>query len=185
VRWITSINVWPGGASISRRWAGKYDGLPLSVWNGSRLEFDLPVGIRRDWLIEAISEGGVINVLVERIVAGYTVDYEPRQWGEFTVDADAASGELDRLIDAQSNNLEEVYNLDWAMGYARLSYPSILQAFGLTTASSDAEIHEAVDMHYGNIEMQVSDDAVFLFDEGDIAEALFDIIRVVKEDGNE
>lgn len=105
------LDIEEGGAvSLTIRTCYGGDGTPIEIWLGRRLRYILDAGTDAAWLREALADGGEIAALIDRIVAGHTIEWDgSNHRGRLTEDAREASGRLDLLLSEAP-----LYSGDWS-----------------------------------------------------------------------
>lgn len=98
-----TLDIDDSGVSVFVRTRYSSDnGIPMDVWHGRRREYVLATGpavIALDQIREDLKDGGKLSILIDRIRAGHSVDWDGSNFrGKLNDDADEADRELDSMI---------------------------------------------------------------------------------------
>ena len=123
--------------STMTRYGG--DGVTMDVWNGRTRQFFLAEGacvLDLDKLRADMKDGGKLAVLIDRIKAGLSVDWDGSNMkGRLTEDARDASDELGSLVDGRNRYVDDQWSVwdesDWIADLASST---------ITAHSTDEEI---------------------------------------------
>lgn len=170
-----------GKVSVGARTYYGGDGTPMDEWHNRTLTFTIASGgqvVSAAALGEALAEGGEIAVLVERIIAGHSVEWNGNNnVGTLDDDAQGASDDLERLFEDEDR---------WTTGETSGSASDcvrgsntakgLLYACGLSTTSTKKEVQSAAAacMQDVRVHCRVS------LDEDDVVSVLEEAIADVK-----
>jgi len=105
---------------------GSNDGIPFSVWHGRTRRYTLGRGrgvVALDWLRDQLSDGGSLATLIDRVIAGHSVEWDGSNMrGHLTDDASEAEDEIERWIE-QNSIFADLWSVwdedDWIADEAR------------------------------------------------------------------
>jgi hypothetical protein len=155
------------------------DGTPESIWNGRTLQYTLASNPDRNSLAADLAEGGRIANLLDRIIAGHSVDWDGNNMrGKLDEDAAEAAEELrDYVEDYEQSDMTTWQAAEWV--YGSNSAPDVLRHLGLGVDATDDEIAEAAKI----CESEAESERIVL--NGNVEDVLRECIERVREDQTE
>lgn len=144
-----------GGVRVRVRTYYGGDGTPADEWHGRTLTYAVAPNADIDALRETLSEGGDAAALIDRIVAGHSVEWDGGNLvGRLDADARDASEALESLLEDLPRSPYAAWDADeWLLGQS--TPRRLLADLGLGTAATDDEIAQAAKAAEKEAEMEM------------------------------